>query len=212
VTKHAIAPTAVILQDVHLGDGATVGEFVLLGARPLGVGEGGPLVVGMNSTIRSHTVIYLGTSIGRRFQTGHGTTIRESNVIGSDVSIGTHSVVEHHVTMGDRVRIHSGTFIPEYSVLENDVWIGPHVVFTNALYPVSPSAKNSLRGPYLMAGAKIGANATLLPGVTIGRDALVGAGSVVVGDIEDGAVVVGNPARRIKWIRDISEYEGRNGY
>jgi acetyltransferase-like isoleucine patch superfamily enzyme len=132
--------------------------------------------------------------------------VRELNEIGSDVSIGSHSVIEHHVRLGDRVRVHSNAFIQEHSLLEDGAWIGPNVVFTNAVYPVSRGVKASLRGPHIHAGAKIGANATLLPGVTIGRDALVAAGAVVVRDVAEGEVVAGNPARHIKWISDIEAY------
>jgi acetyltransferase-like isoleucine patch superfamily enzyme len=151
-------------------------------------------------------VIYAGNRIGARFQTGHSVLIRELNEIGDDVSVGSHSIVEHHVRIGNRVRIHSNVFIPEFSILEDDAWIGPNVVVTNALYPGSPSAKSDLRGAHVMRKARVGANATLLPGVTIGRDALIGAGAVVVRDVPDGKVVVGNPARIIKDLRELAAY------
>jgi acetyltransferase-like isoleucine patch superfamily enzyme len=129
--------------------------------------------------------------------------IRESNRIGDNVSIGTLSVVEHHVEIADNVRIHTQVFIPEFSVLEEGCWIGPNVVFTNAKYPLSPGVKDQLAGPVIKRGAKIGANSTLLPGVVIGENALVGAGSVVVDDVPPGAVVVGNPARVIRQISEL---------
>jgi acetyltransferase-like isoleucine patch superfamily enzyme len=94
-------------------------------------------------------------------------------------------------------------FIPEYSVLEEGCWIGPNVVFTNAKYPLSPGVKDNLAGPTIRKGAKIGANVTLLPGVVIGENALVGAGSVVVRDVPPGAVVAGNPARVIRQISEL---------
>jgi acetyltransferase-like isoleucine patch superfamily enzyme len=147
--------------------------------------------------IRSHTVIYAGNEIGADFQTGNKANIRESNRIGENVSIGTLSVVEHHVTIGDHVRIHTQVFVPEYTVLEEGVWLGPNVVLTNAKYPKSPDAKANLKGPVLRKGAKVGANATILPGVVIGENALIGAGSVVVRDVPDETVVAGNPARTI---------------
>ena len=124
--------------------------------------------------------------------------IREFNEIGDNVSIGTLSVIEHHVTIADSVRIHTQVFIPEYTILEEGAWIGPNVVFTNAMYPLSPGVKDSLVGPTVRKRAKIGANSTLLPGVVIGEDALVGAGSVVTKNVPDGTVVAGNPARIIK--------------
>src|SRR5207248_2700353 len=122
---------------------------------------------------------------------------------------GSHTVIEHHVRLGDRVRIHSRAFIPEYSVLEDGSWVGPGAVFTNALYPLSPSAKAGLKGPRLLEGAKVGAGATLLPGVTVGRDALVGAGAVVVRDVPDYKVAVGNPARIINDVRELAAYDAQ---
>lgn len=190
--------------NVELGEGTQLGAYVVLGQAPLGKQEGElQTIIGARSVIRSHTVIYAGNVIGDEFVTGHGVMIREENRIGRGVSIGTHSIVEHHVTIGDGVRIHSQAFIPEYSVLEDGCWIGPNVVFTNARHPLCPKAKECLRGPTIRRGAKIGANATLLPGVTVGENALVGAGSVVVDDVPDRTVVAGNPARPIKHISEL---------
>lgn len=189
---------------VRLGRRCTVGPYCVLGEPPRDAGDGDlPTIIGADAVIRSHTVVYAGNRIGRRLQTGHRVMIRESNEIGDDVSIGTGTVIEHHVTIGRGVRIHSNAFIPEFSVLEEGCWIGPNVVFTNAKYPLSPRAKTELRGPVVEKGAKVGANSTLLPGVRIGAGALVGAGSVVVKDVAPGTVVAGNPARRLKDVRDL---------
>jgi acetyltransferase-like isoleucine patch superfamily enzyme len=202
-----IAKTAILYDCVSVGEDSVVDEFVLVGVAPRGYQPGDlETRIGPGAVIRSHTVIYAGNVIGARFQTGHGAMIRELNQIGDDVSIGTHSIVEHHVQLGNGVRIHSDVFIPEFSILEEGAWVGPHAVFTNALYPLSPTAKASLKGPHLLPGAKIGANATLLPGVVIGRGALVGAGSVVVRDVPDGKVVVGNPARVIRDVGELAAY------
>jgi acetyltransferase-like isoleucine patch superfamily enzyme len=201
-----ISELAVVHSDVELDDDATVEPWAILGYRPPDAEPGPPLRIGRGAVIRSHAVIYAGSTIGAHFHAGHGALIRESNDIGDDVSVGSHSIVEHHVRLADGVRIHSGAFIPEHSILEAGAWVGPHVVFTNAPYPLAPDAKRTLKGPHLMAGSRIGANATLLPGVVIGADALVGAGSVVVRDVPDGQVVVGNPARVVRAVREIAAY------
>jgi acetyltransferase-like isoleucine patch superfamily enzyme len=189
--------------NVVLGAGSVIEDFCIVGTPPRGSRDGElATTIGDGAVIRSHTVIYAGNIIGTNFQTGNKVNIRESNRIGNNVSIGTLSVIEHHVEIADNVRIHTQVFIPEYSTLEEGCWIGPNVVFTNAKYPQSPGVKEQLLGPVIRRRAKIGANTTILPGVVIGENALVGAGSVVVKDVPPGAVVVGNPARII---RDISE-------
>jgi acetyltransferase-like isoleucine patch superfamily enzyme len=180
-----------------------VEAFVVLGAAARTVPLGTPTVIGADSLIRSHSVIYAGNRIGAKFATGHGAMLRELNEIGDDVSIGSQSIIEHHVVLRDGVRVHSHAFIPEFSVLEERVWIGPRVCITNAKLPASPRAKEFLCGVHIEAYARIGANSTLLPGVRIGRGALVGAGSVVTRDVPPGEVYAGNPARRLKAVSDL---------
>jgi acetyltransferase-like isoleucine patch superfamily enzyme len=200
-----------VYPNVLLGDGVILEDFVVVGQPPRGQAPGQvQTVIAAGATIRSHTVIYAGNVIGEHFETGHGVLLRESNRIGQDVSIGSHTIIEHHVEIGDGVRVHSNAFIPEFSVLEPGCWIGPAVTFTNARYPRSPGVKNALRGPLVKRNAKIGAGAVLLPGVTIGEDALVGAGAVVVDDVPAGAVVVGNPARVIRFVHEIPAYAPDN--
>ena len=193
-----------IYRNVHLGPNSTIEDFSIVGVPPRGAADGDlPTTIGDGAVIRSHTVVYAGNVIGRNFQTGNKVNIRESNEIGDHVSIGTLSVVEHHVKIADHVRIHTQAFVPEFSVLEEGCWLGPNVVLTNAKYPLSPGVKDQLAGPVIRRGAKIGANATILPGVVVGEDALVGAGSVVVRDVPPGAVVAGNPARVIGQVADL---------
>ena len=193
-----------LYENVTLGAGSIIEDFCIVGTPPRGARDGEwPTTIGDAAVIRSHTVIYAGNVIGRNFQTGNKVNIRESNRIGNNVSVGTLSVIEHHVEIADNVRIHTQVFIPEFSVLEEGCWIGPNVVFTNAKYPLSPGVKDSLAGPIIGKGAKIGANATLLLGVRIGEYALVGAGAVVVRDVPAGAVVVGNPARLTRHVSEL---------
>jgi acetyltransferase-like isoleucine patch superfamily enzyme len=196
--------TFIVHENVMLGEGTAVEPFCIVGTPPRGKKDGElETRIGDGSVIRSHTVIYAGNVIGRNFQTGNKVNIRESNRIGDNVSVGTLSVIEHHVEIGDGVRIHTQAFIPEYSVLEAGCWIGPNVVLTNARYPLSPGVKDQLAGAVIKKGAKIGANATILPGVVVGENALVGAGAVVVRDVPAGSVVVGNPARIVNQISQL---------
>lgn len=190
--------------NVEIEEGAQIGDYVIIGIPPRGFQSGElPTIIGRNAIIRSHSIIYSGNKIGDNFQTGHHTIIRESNVIGNDVSVGTNSVLEHSISIANRIRIHSNAFIPEYSILADDCWIGPNVVFTNAVYPKSPNVKETLKGPRIGKNAKIGANATLLPGIIVGDYSLVGAGSVVTKNVGERCVVVGNPAREINKLDDL---------
>jgi acetyltransferase-like isoleucine patch superfamily enzyme len=199
-----ISKNAIIHPNVRLGANCVVEDYAVIGAPPAGSHPGElETVIGDNAVIRSHTVIYAGNHIGSGFQTGNKANIRELNEIGNNVSIGTLSVVEHHVTIGQGVRIHSQVFIPEFSVLEEACWIGPQVVLTNARYPGSPDAKKELQGVRIRRAAVVGAHATVLPGITIGEQALIGAGSVVVHDVAARVVVAGNPAKPINTIADL---------
>lgn len=194
-TEALIHPGVTWKSEPHLG------PFVIIGEPARGREPGDvATTIGAEAHIRSHSVIYHGNQIGDRFQTGHSILMREDNLVGDDVSIGSGSIVEHHVRIGNGVRLHSNVFIPEFSVLEDGCWIGPNVVVTNARYPQSPGCRAELIGAHIESGAKIGGNVTLLPGVRIGRDSLIGAGAVVTKDVEPGAVMVGNPARAIKHI------------
>ncbi len=194
-TWHRIYP------NVEIGPGAEIGDFVIIGVPPRGAKPGElKTIIGPGAVIRSHTVIYAGTVIGARLNTGHGALIRQDNVIGDDVSVGSHAVVEHRIQIGHRVRIHSMAFVCEFSVLEDDSWIGPNAVLTNVPHPLCPKAKECIKGPTVGSHAKIGANAIILPAVSVGPWALVGAGSLVVHDVPEAAVVAGHPARVLKSI------------
>jgi acetyltransferase-like isoleucine patch superfamily enzyme len=202
-----LSPDSLIYPGVVWEGDYWLGAFVIIGQPPRGQGPGEATTrIAAGASINSHTVIYAGNRIGRNFRAGHGVLLREENEIGQDVSIGSGSNVEHHVRIGDGVRLHSHVFVPELSVLEDGCWLGPNVVLTNARYPASPTTKEELVGPHIETRAKIGANATILPGVRIGAGALVGAGAVVTVDVPPGAVVVGNPARVIKHVSQITAY------
>lgn len=203
-----------ILHENVLFDGAyIIGSFCEIGVPARGHTSGAWAThFGDHCTIRSHTIIYAGNEIGHHFQTGHGVLIRERNDIGNHVSVGSHTVIEHHVTIEDNVRIHSQAFVPEYTHLKEGCWLGPNVVLTNARHPLAPNVKQNLAGPIIGRGAKIGANVTILPGIHIGEMALIGAGAVVTADVPARAVVVGNPAKIIKYVDELTDPQNNTLY
>lgn len=194
---------------VRLGPGCDLQPPCVLGKAPRGCAEGErELVLGPGAVIRPFTTLYAGSMIGARLQTGQGASIREDNVIGDDVSVGTNAVLEYGNRVGDRSRIHSGCFL-ELATIGEDVFVGPNVVFTDDPHPMGCPRYTECRGGVVVERlARIGANATLLPGVVVREGALVGAGSVVVSDVPAGAVVVGNPARFIGWVDDLVCHAG----
>ncbi|WP_457184591.1 WxcM-like domain-containing protein [Nocardioides sp. P5_E3] len=116
-------------------------------------------------------------------------------VIGADCNICDGVFVENDVVVGDRVTVKCGVQLWDGVRLEDDVFVGPNATFTNDLFPRSREYPESFPQTVVGTGASVGANATILPGVTIGRRAMVGAGAVVTKDVPPNAVVVGNPAR-----------------
>ncbi len=115
--------------------------------------------------------------------------------IGRECNICDHVFIENDVVVGDRVTIKSGVQLWDGVRLADDVFIGPNVTFTNDPFPRSRAWQSSIPQTLVGAGASIGANATLLPGISIGRSAMIGAGAVVTKDVPPNAIVYGNPAR-----------------
>jgi acetyltransferase-like isoleucine patch superfamily enzyme len=127
--------------------------------------------------------------------------------IGDDVSIGTFVEIQKGVKIGSRCKIQSHTFICEGVTVEEEAFIGHHVVFLNDRYPAATTDDGRFKGErdwkleriLVRRRAAIGSGAVLLPGITIGERAIIGAGAVVTKSVPDGAVVVGNPARVLRF-------------
>lgn len=138
------------------------------------------------------------TDIGARARIWQFCVVMSGARIGADCNICSHCYVEGGAIIGDRVTVKSGVQIWNGVWLGDDVFIGPNVTFTNDMYPRSRQPAEELK-TVVKAGATIGANATILPSVTIGESAFVGAGAVVITDVPAGAIVVGNPARIVSY-------------
>jgi acetyltransferase-like isoleucine patch superfamily enzyme len=119
--------------------------------------------------------------------------------IGNDCNICDHCYIEYKVRIGNNVTIKCGIYIWEQTTIEDDVFLGPNVVFTNNPRPRSKQYIDHLK-TVIKKGASVGANATILGGVTIGKYAMIGMGSVVTRDIPDYALAYGNPAKVKGWV------------
>ncbi len=208
-SDYFVDSSCTLYENVKIGQGSDIQGPSIIGKPPRGAKPGElQLVFGDNVIVRPFTTIYAGSTFGNDVQTGQGASIREENVIGNDVSIGTNAVLEFGNKIGNRVRIHSLCFL-EMVTIEDDVFIGPNVVFTDDPHPMKcPRYLDCLGGVTVKRLARIGANSTILPGVTIGENTLIGAGSVVTKDVPDNMVAAGSPAKIIKSVDELKCYPG----
>jgi acetyltransferase-like isoleucine patch superfamily enzyme len=171
--------------------------------------ESAELVLGRDARLRSGTVVYAGSRIGDRLQTGHHVVIREQCELGDDVSVWSNTVVDYSCRIGDRVKIHSNCYIAQYTEIGADAFLAPGVTIANDLYPGQEASRDVMSGPSIGAGAQIGVNVTILPFVRIGEGCLVGAGSVVTRDLPAGTVAFGNPAVVRGRVADLADVSAR---
>lgn len=141
-----------------------------------------------------------GAIIGSDTKIWHFSHVMNAKV-GSKCTIGQNVFIANNVILGDHVKVQNNVSLFEGVICEDDVFIGPSVVFTNVINPRSfIERKNEYKKTLIKNGATIGANATIICGVTIGSYAFIGAGSVVTKDVKDFALVMGNPAKQTGWM------------
>jgi UDP-3-O-[3-hydroxymyristoyl] glucosamine N-acyltransferase len=216
-----ISPSAQLGTNVRVGDNTAIYDNVIVEdnciiANDCVVGEpvseyylapdgyiNPPTIIGRNSLIRSHSIIYCSSKLGEGFSSGHRITVRENSVFGSHCRLGTLCDIQGNSTFGDYCWLHSNVHIGQQSILGNFVFIYPYVVLTND--PTPPS--NTVLGPSVGDYSQIAVFSVLLPGVKVGRHCLIGAGSVVGRDVEDFQLALGNPARAVRHVSEIRSRE-----
>lgn len=212
-----ISPKASIGKNVRIGDNTTIYDNVVIGdntticndcviGEPTGqyykdidAYENPETIIGECSMIRSHAIIYAGSTFGRNLITGHRVTIREKAQVGEHCLISTLVDIQGNCSIGNYSRIYSNVHIGECTVIGNYVFIFPYTIFTNDPQPPSTQLIGAQVGDYSI----ITIHCSVLPGVKVGQHCLVGANSVISRDIEDYSFAIGTPAKRIKDIREI---------
>ena len=205
-----VAATAVVYPGTVLGEGVVVGDHAVVGKQPALSPRSTakreplpPLELGAGTIVSAGAVVFAGTRIGANCIVGDQSCVRERCELGDDVVVGRGSLVENDTTIGARTKIQADAYVTAYSTLEEDVFIAPCVVTTNDDFMGRTEKRHQLvRGPTIRRGARIGGGAVLCPGIEVGEEAFVGAGAVVTKDVEPRALVVGNPARKLRDVPD----------
>lgn len=147
-------------------------------------------------------------TVGKGTKIWHQVQVLDDASVGEDCNIGKCVYIDTGVIVGSRVKIQNGVSLYRGVTVESDCFIGPNATFTNDMYPRSFSVDFAVIPTFIGRGASIGANATIICGVTIGEYAMIGAGAVVTVDVPAYALVVGNPARIIKYLCKCGEPKG----
>lgn len=154
-----------------------------------------------NYFVHETAIIDDGAQIGSGTKIWHFSHILSGAKIGQDCTLGQNVMIAGGVEIGDRVKIQNNVSVYDGVTLEEDVFVGPSAVFTNVINPRSEvNRKNEFKGTYVKKGATIGANATIVCGVTIGQYAFIGAGAVVTRNVPDFAIILGNPGKQKGWM------------
>lgn len=178
------------VERAELGDGVTVDPSAIVGH--VYDDDCGPTTFEGGGTVRSGTIIYGDVAVGDGLNTGHNALVREQTTLGENVLVGTGTVIDGYSEIGSNVSLQTGVYVPSHTTIGDEVFCGPNAVLTNDPYPVRKEV--DLEGPTIEDGASIAANATLLPGVSVGRNSFIAAGAVVTNDVPRNRLAVGVPA------------------
>lgn len=192
-----------VYSNVEIGDDCTIGDFCVIG-HP-GPGDNGPLVLGAGATVRSHAVLYEGSTIGPKLETGHHVVIREGSMIGENLRVGNFSDIEGSGRIGDFVRMHAYAHVGKGSDIGDFVWLFSLTTLMNDPLPPSHLADPVTIGDM----ATICVNAQLMPGVRIGRGAFVASGAVASGEVPTGALITGPDGEVAGTVRLLMHMETR---
>lgn len=201
-----IGDGVIIKEHTRIGRGCFIGDRSLLGKQPTlsrystaAKNLPGPLVLDDGVKVSSDATIYAGSSVADGAVIGDGATVRERVEIGAGSVIGRGVCVENDVRIGRMVKVQTGAYITAYTILEDYVFIAPMVTTTNDNYMGRTEKRfKEIKGAHVRRGARVGGNAILLPGIVVGEEAFVAAGSVVTRDVPPRKLVMGVPARVVR--------------
>jgi acetyltransferase-like isoleucine patch superfamily enzyme len=184
---------------VVIQDGAVIGKSPVLGPRSSASrAKPAPTHLADGAAVLAGAVIFAGVRLGRGSIAGDQCHLRERSVVGPGSVIGRGTAIDNDVAIGEGVRIQSNCYVTAGTVVEDHVFVGPGVTTTNDNTMGRQPRDAPLQGPRLERACRVGGGAVLCPGVRIGAEAYVAAGSVVAGDVPPGAVVMGVPARQAR--------------
>jgi UDP-2-acetamido-3-amino-2,3-dideoxy-glucuronate N-acetyltransferase len=184
---------------VRLGDGCVIGKPPLLGPRSSASRESpGPAILAEGVSVGVGSVILAGARLAAGCVVADQAHVRERAEIGAGTVVGRGVSVDNDVRVGERVRLQTDAYITAWSLVEDDVFVAPGVTLTNDPTIGRRLAGEELRGAVLRRACRIGAGAVLLPGIDVGEEAVVAAGSMVTRDVPPRTLVMGVPARVVR--------------
>lgn len=205
----------IIGNNVRIDDNTVIGKYPMRASMSIFKEEKNlpPTCIANNCLIGANTVIYIGSNISNNVLVADLASIRENTAIAEYTIVGRGVTVENFVKIGKRCKLESECYITAYSELEDYVFIAPGVVTSNDNYLGRTEERfKYFKGITVKKGARIGANAVILPGKTIGEDALVAAGSVVTKDVPPRKIVMGSPARVVREVPEEQLIKNQNFY